>query len=143
MIDVEEWAEIRRLHRAEAMGVKAIALRAVGVARNTVRSALRSDVAPHCVGRSRCHHLPITYGPDSTVQTLGSVKSGGSNRPGGDPAAFNLLAELLTPAPTDLPALARFSGAVRVDRSSGQAIMCILGVPGKAQRHPVSEPEAS
>ena len=46
MIDVEEWAEIRRLHRAEGMAVKAIA-RKLGVARNTVRSALRSDEAPH------------------------------------------------------------------------------------------------
>jgi transposase len=36
LIKVEEWAEIRRLHRAEAMGVKAIARR-LGVARNTVR----------------------------------------------------------------------------------------------------------
>ena len=36
MINVEEWAEIRRLHRAESMGVKAIARR-LGVARNTVR----------------------------------------------------------------------------------------------------------
>jgi transposase len=46
VIDVEEWAEIRRLHRAEGMAVKAIA-RKLGVARNTVRSALRSDEAPH------------------------------------------------------------------------------------------------
>lgn len=45
MIDVEEWAEIRRLHRAEGMAVKAIARR-LGVARNTVRSALRAEVAP-------------------------------------------------------------------------------------------------
>lgn len=45
MIDVEEWAEIRRLHRAEGMGVKAIA-RKVGIARNTVRAALRSEEAP-------------------------------------------------------------------------------------------------
>ena len=45
MIDVEEWAEMRRLHRAEGMGVKAIA-RTLGVARNTVRAALRSDEAP-------------------------------------------------------------------------------------------------
>ena len=45
MINVEEWAEIRRLHRAEAMGIKAIARR-LGVARNTVRSALRSEEAP-------------------------------------------------------------------------------------------------
>jgi transposase len=36
---------MRRLHLAEGMGVKAIARR-LGVARNTVRSALRSDVAP-------------------------------------------------------------------------------------------------
>lgn len=42
---MEEWAEIRRLHRAEGMGVKAI-VRKLGVARNTVRAALRSDDAP-------------------------------------------------------------------------------------------------
>ena len=45
---MEEWAEIRRLHHAEGMGVKAIARR-LGVARNTVRSALRSEVAPKYV----------------------------------------------------------------------------------------------
>ena len=41
---MEEWAEIRRLHRAEGMSIKAIARR-LGVARNTVREALRSDGA--------------------------------------------------------------------------------------------------
>ena len=45
MINVEDWAEIRRLHRAEGMGIKAIARR-LGVARNTVRTALRSDEPP-------------------------------------------------------------------------------------------------
>lgn len=45
MIKVEDWAEIRRLHRAERMGVRAIA-RHLGVARNTVREALRSDSPP-------------------------------------------------------------------------------------------------
>lgn len=45
MIDVEDWVEIRRLHKAEGMGVKAIA-RKKKVARNTVRAALRSDTAP-------------------------------------------------------------------------------------------------
>jgi transposase len=45
VINVEDWAEIRRLHRAEGMGVKAIARR-LGVARNTVRSALRSAGPP-------------------------------------------------------------------------------------------------
>ena len=42
---MEDWAEIRRLHRAENMGVKAIA-RHLGIARNTVRAALRSDAPP-------------------------------------------------------------------------------------------------
>jgi len=42
---VEDWAEIRRLHRAEGMGIKAIARR-LGIARNTVRDALGSDEPP-------------------------------------------------------------------------------------------------
>lgn len=42
---MEDWAEIRRLHRAEGMGVRTIA-RKLGVARNTVRSALRSSGPP-------------------------------------------------------------------------------------------------
>ena len=45
MIDVEDWAEIRRLHRAEGLGIKAIARR-LKLARNTVRDALRSDEPP-------------------------------------------------------------------------------------------------
>jgi transposase len=45
MIDVEDWAEIRRLHRAERMSIRAISLR-LGIARNTVRAALRSSTAP-------------------------------------------------------------------------------------------------
>ena len=42
---VEDWAEIRRLHRAEQMPVKAIA-RVMGVSRNTVRAAVASDRPP-------------------------------------------------------------------------------------------------
>jgi transposase len=45
VITVEDWAEIRRLHRAERMGLRAIA-RHLGIARNTVREALRSDGPP-------------------------------------------------------------------------------------------------
>jgi transposase len=45
MIDVEDWAEIRRLHRAERMGIKAISAR-LGIARNTVRAAIRSQTPP-------------------------------------------------------------------------------------------------
>ena len=45
MLSVEDWAEIRRLHRAEGMPIKAIA-RVLGVSRNTVRRALASDGPP-------------------------------------------------------------------------------------------------
>ena len=42
---MEDWAEIRRLHRAEGLSINEI-VRRTGVARNTVRSALRSDAPP-------------------------------------------------------------------------------------------------
>jgi transposase len=42
---VEDWAEIRRLHRAEKMPIKVIA-RVMKVSRNTVRAAIASDRAP-------------------------------------------------------------------------------------------------
>lgn len=42
---MEDWAEIRRLHKSEKMAIKAIA-RQLGVARNTVRAALASDGPP-------------------------------------------------------------------------------------------------
>lgn len=45
MLDVEEWAEIRRLHFAEQVPIKEIARR-LGVARNTVRTAVRSEGPP-------------------------------------------------------------------------------------------------
>src|SRR3954470_8683027 len=45
VINVDDWAEIRRLHRAENMSIKAI-VRHVGVSRNTVRAALRTDTPP-------------------------------------------------------------------------------------------------
>lgn len=42
---MEDWAEIRRLHRAEGVPIKEISRR-LGVARNTVRAALNSDRPP-------------------------------------------------------------------------------------------------
>ena len=45
MLLVEDWAEIRRLHRSERMPIKAIA-RVMGVSRNTVRAALRAASPP-------------------------------------------------------------------------------------------------
>ncbi|MBN1173245.1 MAG: IS21 family transposase [Micromonosporaceae bacterium] len=45
MLNVEDWAEIRRLHRAEQMPIRAIA-RKLGVGRNTVRRALAAQGPP-------------------------------------------------------------------------------------------------
>jgi transposase len=45
VLSVEDWAEIRRLHRAEGMPIKAIA-RVLGCSKNTVKSALASDDPP-------------------------------------------------------------------------------------------------
>lgn len=45
MLSVEDWAEIRRLHRSEGMAIKAIA-RVLGVSRNTVRAAIASAGPP-------------------------------------------------------------------------------------------------
>ena len=45
MLDVEDWAEIRRLRKAERMPIKVIA-RVVGCSKNTVKSALAADGPP-------------------------------------------------------------------------------------------------
>ena len=45
MISVEDWAEVRRLHFAEGKAIKVIA-RELGLARNTVRAAVRSSDPP-------------------------------------------------------------------------------------------------
>ena len=45
MLSVEDWAEIRRLHRAEGLPIKGIA-RVKGISKNTVRAALASEAPP-------------------------------------------------------------------------------------------------
>jgi transposase len=52
VLRVEDWAEIRRLHRAEAMPIKAIA-RLLGVSKNTVKAALASSGPPRYARASR------------------------------------------------------------------------------------------
>jgi len=45
VLNVEDWAEIRRLHRAEGQPIKVIA-RVMGISKNTVKAALASDGPP-------------------------------------------------------------------------------------------------
>lgn len=58
---MEDWAEIRRLHRAEGVPIKEIARR-LGVARNTVRAALNSD-RPPVFQRAPRGHVADVYEP--------------------------------------------------------------------------------
>jgi transposase len=45
MLSVEDWAEIRRLHRAEGLPIKVIA-RVLGISKNTVKAAFASELPP-------------------------------------------------------------------------------------------------
>jgi transposase len=45
VLGVEDWAEIRRLRRAEGMPILAI-VRVMGISRNTVKRALAADGPP-------------------------------------------------------------------------------------------------
>jgi len=65
MIDVDDWAEIRRLRFAEQLGIKTIA-RKLAVSKNTVRSAVRSDRPPH-YERPRKGSLVDAYEPSICV----------------------------------------------------------------------------
>ena len=49
---MEDWAEIRRLHRAERMPIKGIA-RVLGISKNTVKAALRAEGPPKYERRLR------------------------------------------------------------------------------------------
>ena len=58
MLDVERWAELRREHFVRGVSIKELARR-TGLARNTVRAALRSDVPPVF----RCPERPSRLDP--------------------------------------------------------------------------------
>jgi transposase len=90
---VEHWAEIRRLHRAEGMPIKTIARR-LGVARNTVRSALGSPEPP-------AYQRPPR----------------GSMVDGFEPAIRELLAEFPDMPATVIAERVRFTGASSVLRA--------------------------
>jgi hypothetical protein len=74
---VEDWAEIRRLHRAEGMSSKAI-VRQLGISRNTVRRALAADcplwyqrpAKGSIVDKDRVRELrPLFIPPDPALRT--------------------------------------------------------------------------
>jgi transposase len=65
MINVDDWAEIRRLYYAEHLGIKTIA-RQLDVARNTVRAAVRSTTAPRYERKAKGSVLTPSSRPSAT-----------------------------------------------------------------------------
>ena len=101
-------AEIRRLHRAEAMGVKAITHPLQVWLATRCGRRCDPDVAPHCVGRftlpSLAHHVRSRQdGPDPRVGGVGRVETGlAATRP-----PSTSWPNSSPQPPTDLPALQR------------------------------------
>ncbi len=58
---MENWAEIRRLHRSESIPIKEIA-RKLGIARNTVRAALASQKPPNYERSARASLVEVVEG---------------------------------------------------------------------------------
>jgi IS30 family transposase len=66
VLSVDDWAEIRRLHRAEGLSIRAIA-RIRGVSRNTVRNAVRADGPPRY---QRCAAGSVVDGAELRIREL-------------------------------------------------------------------------
>jgi transposase len=66
VIGVENWAEIRRLHRAEGVSISEVARR-LGISRNTVRAALSSDRPPKY---ARASQPRLADGVEAQVRAL-------------------------------------------------------------------------
>jgi hypothetical protein len=72
VIDVEDWAEIRRLHRAEGLSIKAI-VRRTGQAHNTVRDALRSGAPPRPANRTVVSYASVPRGSSPAKRSRSST----------------------------------------------------------------------
>jgi transposase len=75
MLDVEQWAEIRRMHEVEGLSIREIARRS-GRDRNTVRTALRSAEPPRYRRRLRPSKL------DPFKEEIGRLLKGDAKLPG-------------------------------------------------------------
>jgi len=128
VIKVEDWAEIRRLHMSEKLGIKTIARR-LGLARNTVREALASEVPPKYerapagskvdAFEPRIRSL-LTEFPDMPATVI-------AERIGWEHSASVLRARIAQLRPLFRPA----DPADRTTYEAGQIVQCDLWFPGK------------
>jgi transposase len=76
VLDVERWAELRREHFVRGVSIEEL-MRRTGLARNTIRSALRSDAPPGF----RCPDRPSKLDPFK--QEIHELLRSGPKLPGG------------------------------------------------------------
>ena len=125
---MEDWAEIRRLHRSEGLPIKAIARR-LGLARNTVRSALAADEPPRYARPSGGSKVDVfvpairellTEFPDMPASVI-------AERVGWEFSASVLRAKVAELRPLHRPA----DPADRTTYAAGEIVQCDLWFPGK------------
>jgi transposase len=125
---MEDWAEIRRLHRSEGMAIKAIA-RQVGVARNTVRAALAADTVPKYEREPVGSRVDAFEGQIRVLlaQTPTMPASVISERIGWQHSASVLRARVAQLRPLYAPA----DPADRTEYRAGEIVQCDLWFPPK------------
>ncbi|GAA3515041.1 IS21-like element ISMbo1 family transposase [Georgenia daeguensis] len=124
---MEDWAEIRRLHKSEGMAIKAIA-RHMGVARNTVRAALASESPPRYERRKKAGSLVDGYEPQirallAKYPTMPATVIG--ERIGWEHSASVLRARVAQLRPLYAPA----DPADRTEYRAGEIVQCDLWFP--------------
>lgn len=128
VITVEDWAEIRRLHRSEGMAIKAIA-RQMGLARNTVRSALAADAPPRYQRKSTGSRLDAV---EPKIRELLAARPTMpatviAQRVGWDRSSSILRARVAELRPLYAPS----DPADRTQYLAGEIVQCDLWFPGK------------
>lgn len=125
---MEDWAEIRRLHRSEGMAIKAIA-RQLGVARNTVRSALAADAPPRYQRRAAGSTLDAVEPRIRELLAATPLMPATviAQRIGWDRSSSILRARVAELRPLFVPT----DPADRTQYTAGEIVQCDLWFPGK------------
>ncbi len=125
---MEDWAEIRRLHRAEGLGIKTIARR-LGVARNTVRTALAAHEPP------KYHREPAGSAVDAFEPAIRRLLGEFPDMPAtviGERVGWTGASSVLRARVAQIRPL--FRGADPADRTTytaGEIVQCDLWFPAK------------